>query len=80
MNGGFNLKEEKVDVPYPVLSLGTVKNSDLVFSGSHNGLINFYQMNKEKKAMNLFKQFKTRVGCVNVMKIDNFLFLTNIVF
>jgi len=63
-------KKEKIDVPYPVLSLGTVKNSDLVFSGSHNGLINFYQLSKEKKNLQMFKQFKTRLGCINIMKID----------
>jgi len=63
-------KEEMVDVPYPILSLGSVKNSDLVFSGSHNGLINFYQMSKDKKSLQMFKQLKTNTGCINVMKID----------
>jgi len=81
-----------INLSYPVLSLGCIKNSDLIFSGSSSGCLNFYKYNHVKKENSTPGKYKEsniviikdiplkNKGCVNAIKVNStnqFLVLAN---
>ena len=69
----LNLKNKgpKVEVGKPVLSLESPAFSDLLISGSINGEINFYKVDKEGNNINIEIKNKMNIknkGCLNVIK------------
>ena len=65
-------KDNGVDVIVgnPILSMGCVKYSDLLYSGSNKGSVNFYKVTNEEK-ISIEKKIETTLkngGCVNAMK------------
>ena len=67
-----NIKEDIVNtvkIPYPICSLATIKNSDLIFSGSLNGKLNVYRCHAGNK-IDLIKDINVSNGCVNAIKVD----------
>ena len=71
-----------VDIPYPILSLATIRNSDFISTGSCDGNLNFYRYTKPvanktnpslsvKEKVELFKQLPmNNRGCINAMKVN----------
>lgn len=66
---GFASGIKNVKIPNPICSLETVKNSDLVFSGSLNGFVNAYRCFEGNK-IEVVKRFEVNKGCVNSMKVN----------
>ena len=69
----LNLKNKgpEVEVGKPVLSLESPAFSDLLISGSIDGEINFYKVNKEGNNINIEIKNKMNIknkGCLNVIK------------
>ena len=69
----LNLKNKgpEVEVGKPVLSLESPAFSDLLISGSINGEINFYKVDKEGNNINIEIKNKMNIknkGCLNVIK------------
>jgi WD40 repeat protein len=66
-------QEEQVEVPYPILSLTSVKNSDLILSGSSNGFINFYRyQEKEQNKIEIIKKLQMKtISCINSLKFSH---------
>ena len=65
-------KDNGVDVIVgnPILSMGCVKYSDLLYSGSNKGSVNFYKVTNEEK-ISIEKTIEITLkngGCVNAMK------------
>jgi hypothetical protein len=63
-----------VKIGNPIFCINSIFNSDLLFSGSRNGEINFYKFNDENKDdinIELKNQLKLKCGgCINVIKSD----------
>lgn len=73
---------DSLNLPYPILSLACIKNSDLVFSGSSNGYLNIYKFNQTNN-LNTGKFEKANAdlvhiknvplknkGCINAIKVN----------
>lgn len=54
-----------------VLSTANVRNSDLFCSGSYDGQVVFYRLNKEKRNFSVVKRLGGMPGCINGMKFSN---------
>ena len=66
-----NLKGPLLKVGNPILSIGSILYSDLVFSGSLNGDINFYSFNEDDNYSSFEKKINLQLknkGCINVLK------------
>jgi hypothetical protein len=48
-----------------------VRNSDLFCSGSYDGNLNFYKLNKDKKNFEIARKLSGMPGCLNNMKFSN---------
>jgi WD40 repeat protein len=81
---------ETVNLPYPILSISAIKNSDLLFSGSSDGNLNVYRYLKAegdrnnikaKERIELFRKVPLgQKGCINAMKVNKgneFMILAN---
>jgi ribosomal RNA-processing protein 9 len=81
-NNSINSLNASVEIPYPVLSLSAIRNSDLLFSGSCDGNLNVYKYTKAianktnpslhvKEKIDLLKKVPlNNRGCVNAMKVN----------
>jgi len=58
-----------VKIPNPICSLETIKNSDLIFSGSLNGNLNIYRYFEDNKIEEI-KNFEVGKGCINSIKVN----------
>ena len=66
-----NLKGPLLKVGNPILSIGSILYSDLVFSGSLNGDVNFYSFNEDDNYSSFDKKINLQLknkGCINVLK------------
>lgn len=54
-----------------ILSTANVKNSDLFCSGSYDGHLNFYKLNKDEKKFDVIKKVGGLPGCLNNIKFSN---------
>ena len=54
-----------------VLSAGNIKNSDLLCTGSYDGCINFYKLNKDEKKIEVLKRLEGFPGCINNLKFSH---------
>jgi WD40 repeat protein len=54
-----------------ILSTANVRNSDLFCSGSYDGQIIFYRLNKDKKNFEVARRLRGFNGCINNMKFSN---------
>jgi ribosomal RNA-processing protein 9 len=66
-----------VMISYPILSLATIKNSDLIFTGSSDGFLNVYKFTKSdpkknvKEKLELLKKINIEnKGCINCIKVN----------
>lgn len=78
----INSLNSSVEIPYPVLSLSAIRNSDLIFSGSCDGNLNVYKYTKAianktnpslhvKEKIDLLKKVPlNNRGCVNAIKVN----------
>ena len=65
------LKDDlQCQLPRPILSIECVRNSDLIISGSNNGVLNVYKYNKKENLITPFVAQETRAGCVNDIKVN----------
>jgi hypothetical protein len=48
-----------------------VRNSDLLCSGSYDGFVNFYKLNKDKKNIEVIRKLGGLPGCLNNIKFSN---------
>lgn len=62
-------KTNEVKVPNPICSLATIRNSDIIFSGSLNGKLNIYR-HFDGNNISLLNDIDIGKGCVNAMKVD----------
>jgi ribosomal RNA-processing protein 9 len=71
---------ETYNINNPILSLASVKNSDLVFSGSNDGKLNFYKYYKDNYTIENINSIDLGLSCVNSIKVSktgDFLIATN---
>ena len=66
-------KGSDIEIGNPILSMGCIKYSDLIFTGSNKGSINLYKVSEEDKKNKLNVEKKNTIeiknsGCVNSMK------------
>ena len=54
-----------------ILSTANVRNSDLFASGSYDGNVNFYKLNRDKKNYSLLGKLDGLNGCINTMKFSH---------
>lgn len=66
-NNNNNLNEIKV--PNPICSLATIRNSDIIFSGSLNGKLNIYRHHSGNN-IEMLRNIDIEKGCVNAMKVN----------
>jgi WD40 repeat protein len=65
----------KVKIGNPIFCINSIFNSDLFFSGSRNGEINFYKFNNDNNKDEINIELKKKLnlkcgGCINVIKSD----------
>lgn len=80
VNLSQNEEDKKFSLPYPILSLSCIKNSDLLFSASCDGFLNIYRLIKGNNKINvkekieLIKKIDITVNgnksCINAMKVS----------
>jgi ribosomal RNA-processing protein 9 len=74
-----NVIENKIDysnetqcqIANPIMSIDCVRNTDLLVSGSNNGILNVYKYSKKESSIEIKLQHEIRGGCVNDIKISN---------
>jgi len=58
------------EIPFPILSLASSRNTDLILSGSNNGNLNTYKFDPISNTIKLINTNKIKSYCVNDIKID----------
>jgi ribosomal RNA-processing protein 9 len=54
-----------------LLSSASVRNSDLLATGSYDGFVNFYKFNKDEKTLEKTHEIGDMPGCINDLKFSN---------
>jgi len=52
------------------MSTANVRNSDLISSGSNDGFVNLYRLNKDDKKLEIVRKIDGMPGCINSMKFS----------
>jgi ribosomal RNA-processing protein 9 len=66
-----DIESVNLEIPFPITSLSCLKNSDLIFSGSNNGTLNFYKYQPEDtNKIELIRSMQLREGSLNAIKVD----------
>jgi len=70
-NDNNNLENNinEIKVPNPICSLATIRNSDIIFSGSLNGKLNVYRQYNGNNISSL-NNIDVEKGCINAMKVN----------
>jgi WD40 repeat protein len=59
----------EIKIPNPICSLATIRNSDIIFSGSLNGKMNVYRCFNGNN-ISLLKNIEVEKGCINTIKVN----------
>lgn len=66
-----SLNHLELEYSNPILALECVKNSDLLFSGSVDGNLNFYKYLNDSNTIEPLKTMELHKSCINVIKVSN---------
>jgi ribosomal RNA-processing protein 9 len=66
-----DVESVQFDIPYPITAISCLNNSDLIFTGSNSGVLNFYKYNpNETMKIDTVKSLPLHEGCITAMKVD----------